>query len=827
MSTSQATTEPSDQQQPNSTGPSESTAAPFSTMAVPNVAVMSPVANGPTPISNPNPANNMYMHPPQPVVDPKLLSSLRTQIEFYFSPSNLSRDHFLRSHFASYGGNVVPVIVICQFPKVQRICASFGYRAEPILLQLAVDKSPVVNVSHNAVWISPSVLPLPPMDPAVQSRVLAQKQNLMHPQPVMLNRSVSTGSNSGPYHGGVPIQQLKVNTGGSGNVTRTTSPASSQASASAVTNFTSGAVGEGGSSISISSLDKKSNPTIVILSDVPSDSSSERILNAFTFDDVVPTSARPDVGNTWCITFSSEPDAQRAMMLTKNGTIDGWHIKAQIKGDGSMSAHFKDSAAERSTTAQTSGTFSMDKPSFPNVVTPLHPNRSVPITHLPPSTQYHPYYRQLPQTMPVSHGGGGNYTPHYPQVYHMQQNGIPGAYPVPYGAAQFIPPPGVPRGYVINPNASGLPYRSEGGLPGPDGYRMTRKQSIGRKKKGHMNGIPRLDNLNHGGRSRSQGSRYDQDATQPNYQQESSKTGSHQNHFRAGRGYQARSTLSNNDISDTRDAYNGNSSERNYSKKKKGRKRDSFGGSNDAKERQGRVSKGDKMEAPELLDSSVFPALSGMESLKKGEGRNSSSTSNVGFSGYADALRQKKSEEVSSMHKYSSPTTSEDIVVESKNTRTIDLEEKIDALRISNLEYEVKSTHVPSVPQTIAVGALTVTTEHFEPAESMLNPKYVESTSIDNPSEDETMHHGRVEESYQTSNVPQDVISTKNSTPKAIDTDRTITPMSSNEASPDMNPPNSSWGSKRSFIDVSERIPANLLNVGFTFADFYVLTGCP
>lgn len=793
---SQATTEPFDQQQQQATssGPSESISAPFSAMTVPNVAVMpSPVMNGPTPVSNP--ASNMHINAPQqPVVDPKLLNSLRTQIEFYFSPSNLARDRFLRSHFATYGGNVVPLVIICQFPKVQRICASYGFRAEPMLLQLAVDKSQVVNVSPNAAWIGP-LSQLPPMDPTVQSR---PKQNIMHPQPVMMNRSVSTGSNSGMYSVGVPIQQLKVNTNGSGNVTRNTSPASSQASAgnasaSAVTNSTSGAVGEGGSSNSISSLDKKSHRTTVIIRDVPSDSATESILNAFTVDGVVPKSARPDVSNTWYITFSSESDAQTAIKLTKNGTIDGWPIKARIKSD---------SVAEGSNSGETSisqqGTSSMDNPSYPNVVTHVQPNRNVPITHLQPNAQYsHPYYRQYPQ---------GNYSPHYPQVFPMQPNGIPvGAYPVPYGGGPFVPPTGAPRGYVINPNNGGISYRAEGGVPGPDSYRMTRKQSIGRKKKGHMNGIPRLDNLSHGGQSRSQGSKYDQDVTQPTFPQENSSVRQHLNNSKVGRGYQPRSHLSNNDTSEIGDSYSGNSNERNYSsKKKKGRKRDSFGGSSDAKERQGRASKEDKIEAPEILDSTLFPALSGMESLRKDERSSTSFSPNVGFSGYADALRQKKSFDIAS-------TYSKDIKVESGNTGTIELEEKIDTLRISNLENEDKSIHFTPVPETIAVGALTGSAEPLEPAESLQVPEDAEGASIDNDrqfsahnsTEHESTYDRRLEERNQSLDVSQDVTSTKNVTPKATDTDQTITPISSNEASPDMTAqPNSSWGSKRSFIDV-------------------------
>lgn len=751
---------PSDKKQ-HQVGPSEPT-VPFVNMAIPNVAVMpGPVMTG-HPV--PNIANAVNMNSaPTPVLDQNLINSLRNQIEFYFSASNLARDHFLRSHFAMYGGTAVPLVVICQFPKVQRICASFGFRADPLLLKAAVENSQVVSVSPNAAWIGP-LAPLPPMDPSVQARV--QKNNFINVQPGMMNRSVSTGSNPGPYPGS-QSQQVKGSTSGSGTATGTTSPASSQASGG---NAGITIIG-GGSSSSISSMDNKSNRTIVILLDVPSDLPSERILNAFTVDDIVPKSARPDLGKTWHITFASESDAQRAILLTKNASIDGCPIKARIKSDKQIPVQMKDSVTEDSTSGQSTlphqGTATKSDPS---VLTPGSPNRNIPVTHQSLNTQYnHHYYHQIPQNIPLRHGGGANYSQHHPQVFPMQPNGIPvGMYPVPYGGGAFVPTSGVPRGYGINPNSGGIPYVAEGVISAQDAFRSTRKQNVGRRKKANFNIVPKPDNLTFEGRSRSHGSRNENEANDLN-----------------GRIYHSRSHLQNNAY-EIKDA--------NYtSKKKKGRKRDSYGAQNDFKERQSRCNTDVKAEAPELRDATIFPALSTMDTFKNGNGSKSiSASSNLGFSGYADALKQKKSEDVV-VHR---PNASKENEVESRNSDLTDVEEKMDSIRISKFDSGSHS----SVPETIAVGALTGTPETSQSSGTVLKDKHAEVTdsqAVRNSLKNDTSQHQKVSGSSQTSSVSEDPRSTNTSTIVTANGDHT------NEGIPDMATlPNSSWGAKRSFIDV-------------------------
>merc|ERR1719491_1283030 len=89
-----------------------------------------------------------------------LLTRLRTQLEFYFSPPNLARDVYLRNLLNSYGGNAVPLSIIANFPKVRNLCNG---QIDLALLKRSVEGSGIVTVTNDAVWISP-LLTLPPLD---------------------------------------------------------------------------------------------------------------------------------------------------------------------------------------------------------------------------------------------------------------------------------------------------------------------------------------------------------------------------------------------------------------------------------------------------------------------------------------------------------------------------------------------------------------------------------------------------------------------------------------------------------------------------------------
>lgn len=95
-----------------------------------------------------------------------LLSRLRAQLEFYFSPQNLARDVYLRNLLSSYGFNAVPLSIIANFPKVRSLCNG---QIDLALLKRAVEGSGIVHVTNDAVWISP-LLPIPPLDASKQQR---------------------------------------------------------------------------------------------------------------------------------------------------------------------------------------------------------------------------------------------------------------------------------------------------------------------------------------------------------------------------------------------------------------------------------------------------------------------------------------------------------------------------------------------------------------------------------------------------------------------------------------------------------------------------------
>jgi len=146
-----------------------------------------------------------------------LLSSLRAQLEFYFSPQNLARDLYLRNLLNSYGFNAVPLQVIANFPKVRNLCNG---QIDLALLMRSVEGSQIVFVTNDAAWISP-LLPIPPLDTSKQPR------------------SSFTGGQAGPQPPQQQQQQqagpvMKVGEGGEGSMSPSVS--SSQNSLTAIGN---------------------------------------------------------------------------------------------------------------------------------------------------------------------------------------------------------------------------------------------------------------------------------------------------------------------------------------------------------------------------------------------------------------------------------------------------------------------------------------------------------------------------------------------------------------------------------------------------------------
>lgn len=167
---------------------------------------------------------------------------LRTQVEFYFSPKNLSRDTYLRKMLTSEHMDMptprpaqymCPVGIITNFPKVKDICSQFSPRLqkEPAVLLLAralEGSNSVVSMSSDGNWIGPVNQILPPptvlgVPPAGMEGAMGQQlpprippqfppHGYQHPPPVV-------DSMSNPMHHGmmgmvpppppppVPVQQ--------------------------------------------------------------------------------------------------------------------------------------------------------------------------------------------------------------------------------------------------------------------------------------------------------------------------------------------------------------------------------------------------------------------------------------------------------------------------------------------------------------------------------------------------------------------------------------------------------------------------------------------
>jgi len=156
--------------------------------------------------------------------DSFLFSSLRAQLEFYFSPQNLARDVYLRNLLNSYGYNAVPLQVIANFPKVRALCNG---QIDLSLLMRSVEGSRIVSVTADAVWICP-LLPIPPLDTSKQPRS-ALTGGQAAPQPPQQNQQQQVGPG------------MKVGEGGDGSV-----PVSASSSQNSLTAIGNGYVNENG-----------------------------------------------------------------------------------------------------------------------------------------------------------------------------------------------------------------------------------------------------------------------------------------------------------------------------------------------------------------------------------------------------------------------------------------------------------------------------------------------------------------------------------------------------------------------------------------------------
>lgn len=227
------------------------------------------------PPQNVPPSNNKSIPEDAAIVAQKL----RSQVEFYFSATNLARDGYLVQFLQTTGA--VPLGIIANFPKVRRILAA-GSLDATFLVQ-SLQESSVVAMSPDGSWLIPRT---PPMQQIPIN--MNMNMNMIQPPPP------------------VPMQ-LQY-------------PPHAPAYVATSNN-------EYNTSIQNSTTPKTRNT--IILREVPSKTTASDILSTFS----TAKSVKADVGSTWFVTFDSEEDAVEAVSKSKDYTLHGQLVKARIKSE--------------------------------------------------------------------------------------------------------------------------------------------------------------------------------------------------------------------------------------------------------------------------------------------------------------------------------------------------------------------------------------------------------------------------------------------------------------------------------------------------------------
>ena len=239
-----------------------------------------------------------HIHPPSQH-EIHLMGDLRRQVEYYFSPYNFFKDTYLQQYAASCGG-AVPMSVITGFPKLRELLASaivpyntvMSPQDEIYMVANALQGSQVVGLSPDALWIYP----------------LQQQQHHHHQQQ---QQPSSTPDND------------NTNTNANGHIAGTATPDTVASSSSEDTESTS-----------TNSMER----TTIIVRDMPVDAVPTEVLAAFSTDTMTPTSAKPEIGNTWYVTFNSEAEAVEALKASQSHQVAGNVIKARITNERQLSS---------------------------------------------------------------------------------------------------------------------------------------------------------------------------------------------------------------------------------------------------------------------------------------------------------------------------------------------------------------------------------------------------------------------------------------------------------------------------------------------------------
>lgn len=332
----------------------------------------------------------------QGTIPPMSLSPLRSQIEFYFSPQNLAKDAFLQSQLkASDHIGAVPMHIICNFPKVRQIYAflnNIGHlplhmlpMADPRLVRMALQGSSVVTVSQDGAWISPN-------DSSSWKLV---------PAPAPTTNSSDEGRTP----------------------SSTPSSPSSQATASSSLGVPTHPLPPAAAAADINT--NRTERNIIILRDIPSTVSSQDVLEAFSSASITPKAARPDLGDTWFVTFETEEQAVKALASVRDKSIGDYPIRGCLKSDVKPAPASDGSSASSSTPVVNSAPL----PPMPMAYPVVFPYMSMQQSH--PAYGY--VYSIPPQQGPI----------------HVRAQPPP-YYPYGYANQGFLRPMGV-SGYPTNP----------------------------------------------------------------------------------------------------------------------------------------------------------------------------------------------------------------------------------------------------------------------------------------------------------------------------------------------------------------------------------------
>jgi len=168
--------------------------------------------------------------------------------------------------------------------------------------------------------------------------------------------------------------------------------------------------------------------TTVILRDIPEECDVDKVLAAFTTDKVKPKAARPDIGKSWYVLFSSEADAVAAVFACQGKEIDGHPVRARVKSEPSRS---KESSKPSTPIGSVASTLSVPESMFSggtsgsnnNHLQPPAPSVGLQVnrpTHVHPPN--YPHYPHAVETQPYASQQQQIYQPHYGMPLHVMQN---------------------------------------------------------------------------------------------------------------------------------------------------------------------------------------------------------------------------------------------------------------------------------------------------------------------------------------------------------------------------------------------------------------------